>query len=661
MRVIIAAGLVILAGCSSGGTSGSGSSGTGTTGTHCGGSAASVIVQPNALSLTVGQTRPLSAQARDACGNDVGATPTWQSDAPTLFSVSPDGQVTGLAPGSGTVEAHAGSAVGIAQITVLAGGSSGSSSGSTSTGATGGSSGGNSFIVAVTIVGAGEVHSVPVGLDCGANTSNTCSVTFPSGTALELNATPEGSGTFLGWSGVSCVDNPCNVDVTGNLTITATFQDACPTPAGCVWFDGGACPPSCCEADWACGSSGICRVTEGNGTVPSGSYCVDPPATQRFCNSDSDCVFGDVCAIVRDGSGCPCTKECMAPLGDLPPSSSCGAGLGDCANGLCLDDGQETTCATLCGGDAFSTPPCFDGGFVCATLPGNPSASCVVRPADFRIWAQAGSFANIRTIAPLGNGQALLAGVGEVAETVDLAQLRFTGGTFGIADPRAQNYSGATASSDMICLLDGDAGSVTCGPQLGATYALPDGGVLVPSGVSAIGQGSADPSHLYTLSAAGVQQYPRDGGWYDVPTVIHAGALDFMAVSDQGVPFGATIDGTSWLGSNQLPSIPTNGLVTATAFGPIPLATDDGAELWVYGDAGWSVAGTVVASPMALAANGAGNVLAAGAEGLWAGDVTGAGTRVWRDVRVVGFVPGAPDGGDYQVAIDRSGYLLVRP
>ena len=422
----------------------------------------------------MGQTKPLSAQVRDACGNSVDTTPTWQSDAPTLFTISSDGQVTGLAPGSGTVEAHADGAVGIAQVTVFAGSSSGSN-GTSGTGATSGSSGGGSFNVSVTIVGAGEVHSVPVGLDCGVSTSNTCTVSFPAGTSVALTATPEGHGTFGSWSGAtSCAtEDPCNLSVSSDLALTATFDAACPTPAGCVWFDGGACPPSCCDADWGCNGSGAtCRIIDGNASVPSGSYCVDPPATQRFCSSDADCVFGDVCAITRDGSGCACGEQCMAPLGDLPASALCGPGVGDCANGLCLDDGQENTCATLCAGTAFSTPSCFDGGFVCAQLPGNPASSCVVKPGDFRIWAQAGSFATVRAIAPVGNGQAILAGDGERAELVNLATFFYVGGTLGIQDPRAQNYSAATASSDMICLLDGDAGSVTCGPQLGTTYAL---------------------------------------------------------------------------------------------------------------------------------------------------------------------------------------------
>ena len=67
---------------------------------------ASVSVQPSALSLTAGQTGNLTAQARDASGNSLsGRTITWSTSDATIATVSTQGVVTGVAPGTATITA----------------------------------------------------------------------------------------------------------------------------------------------------------------------------------------------------------------------------------------------------------------------------------------------------------------------------------------------------------------------------------------------------------------------------------------------------------------------------------------------------------------------------------------------------------------------------
>lgn len=61
---------------------------------------ASVEVSPDTAGVVLGRTLQLTARARDAQGHDLAERPvTWTSSAPTLASVSPNGLVTGLAPG----------------------------------------------------------------------------------------------------------------------------------------------------------------------------------------------------------------------------------------------------------------------------------------------------------------------------------------------------------------------------------------------------------------------------------------------------------------------------------------------------------------------------------------------------------------------------------
>jgi hypothetical protein len=73
--------------------------------------------------------------------------------------------------------------------------------------------------------GDGVVSSSPEGIACG----TACSADFPANSTVTLSAKPDVGASFAGWSGACTGVDPCQVLLTEDLTITATFdQDALP-------------------------------------------------------------------------------------------------------------------------------------------------------------------------------------------------------------------------------------------------------------------------------------------------------------------------------------------------------------------------------------------------------------------------------------------------
>lgn len=80
---------------------------------------ASVLVQPAAVSLSPGQTAPLTAIPQDAGGNPLPGRPvTWSTSNPGAATVSGAGVVTAVAAGSATITATSEGQTGVAQVTV---------------------------------------------------------------------------------------------------------------------------------------------------------------------------------------------------------------------------------------------------------------------------------------------------------------------------------------------------------------------------------------------------------------------------------------------------------------------------------------------------------------------------------------------------------------
>ncbi len=90
----------------------------------------SVSLSTQNASLVPAQTLPLSATARDAAGNVLsGRTTTWQSSAPLVATVSADGLVTAVSPGTASVVVTVESRTATATVTVADGGYVGAAGG----------------------------------------------------------------------------------------------------------------------------------------------------------------------------------------------------------------------------------------------------------------------------------------------------------------------------------------------------------------------------------------------------------------------------------------------------------------------------------------------------------------------------------------------------
>jgi CDP-6-deoxy-D-xylo-4-hexulose-3-dehydrase len=75
----------------------------------------------------------------------------------------------------------------------------------------------------------------------GTVTLNPAGGSYLVGTVVQLSASPDANWSFSGWSGdLSGSANPANITMDANKTVTATFVEGAPTPAGvCESFESG--------------------------------------------------------------------------------------------------------------------------------------------------------------------------------------------------------------------------------------------------------------------------------------------------------------------------------------------------------------------------------------------------------------------------------------
>jgi hypothetical protein len=76
--------------------------------------------------------------------------------------------------------------------------------------------------------GKGTVTSSPSGINCGSD----CTESYGSGTTVVLTATPDQDCLFANWTGCDTVNNnTCTVNMTGDRTVSAVFNDDFPWAA----------------------------------------------------------------------------------------------------------------------------------------------------------------------------------------------------------------------------------------------------------------------------------------------------------------------------------------------------------------------------------------------------------------------------------------------
>lgn len=172
------------------------------------------------------QLRALGSYIHPPVTKDITTQVTWASNTPQMMTVDSAGlvTVTGATCGATLISA-----------TVTTNTSSGgiSSSGAVVTGfmtgnvtCAGAGGGGSSPALTLTFSGngAGTVTSSPIGLSCASPTP--CLAQFTTGSTVTLTATGTGGSNFVSWVGCDTpgTTNPCSVAMTGNRTVTVTFQ-----------------------------------------------------------------------------------------------------------------------------------------------------------------------------------------------------------------------------------------------------------------------------------------------------------------------------------------------------------------------------------------------------------------------------------------------------
>lgn len=141
-------------------------------------------------------------------------------------------------------------------------------------------------------MGTGEVTSAPAGIDCPGD----CSEVYVEGTPVDLAAAAAAGSTFGSWSGDCAGTGACQVTMSADRTVGATFLRLFPLQvslagagAGTVASDpaGIACPPAC-----------LAEYVEGSGVTLTATPT--PPAL--FAGWSGDCDGRLPCTLTLDGA-----------------------------------------------------------------------------------------------------------------------------------------------------------------------------------------------------------------------------------------------------------------------------------------------------------------------------------------------------------------------
>jgi hypothetical protein len=172
------------------------------------------------------QLRALGNYTHPPVTKDITNQVTWTSNTPEMFGVNSTGLLTA------TGQACGGTLVS-ATVQTNHDGSGVSSSGAVVTGYmtanvvcfTGGGGGGTDALTLTFLgTGSGTVTSSPLGLSCA--NPGPCVAAFSPDQTVVLTATPNAGSTFGSWIGCDTpsTTNPCSVTLTGNQTVTVTFN-----------------------------------------------------------------------------------------------------------------------------------------------------------------------------------------------------------------------------------------------------------------------------------------------------------------------------------------------------------------------------------------------------------------------------------------------------
>ena len=186
--------------------------------------------------------------------------------------------------------------------------------------------------------GSGTVTSSPAGINCGP----TCSASFPNGTSVTLTATPAAGSTFTGWSGACTGTGACNLTMSANRAVTATFALVTRTLTVAKAGTGSGTVTSS-PAGMNCGPT--CSASFPNGT--SVTLTATPAAGSTFTGWSGACTGTGACNLTMSAnravtatfavsSGCTMsgTAGNDTLVGTAGNDSICGLGGNDTISGL---------------------------------------------------------------------------------------------------------------------------------------------------------------------------------------------------------------------------------------------------------------------------------------------------------------------------------------
>jgi hypothetical protein len=184
--------------------------------------------------------------------------------------------------------------------------------------------------VAVAGLGGGSVASSPAGISCPGD----CTEEYANGTAVALQATPAPGSYFAGWSG-DCTGNAgCNLTLSTNRAVTATFGLLRTLAVTLASVEGGAGSVASVPAGIAC--PGDCSEVYPDGTPVT--LTATPSPGSIFVGWSGDCSGAGTCQPTLDadraviasflsltvfidgfGSGDPCTWSAVVGGAGCPP------------------------------------------------------------------------------------------------------------------------------------------------------------------------------------------------------------------------------------------------------------------------------------------------------------------------------------------------------
>jgi len=202
--------------------------------------------------------------------------------------------------------------------------------------------------------GTGTVTSVPAGISCGSD----CSETVAPGTAFTLTATGTGGSTFAGWSGACSGTSTCAVTVNAATTVTATFN---PAPVGLTVTRSGSGTGSVTSAPAGISCGSDCSETVSPGT--QFTLTATPAAGSTFAGWSGACTGTAGCTVTVNAATTVTATFNLIPvtltvtkngLGtgtvtSAPAGISCGS---DCSESV-TPGAQFTLTATAAAGSTF--------------------------------------------------------------------------------------------------------------------------------------------------------------------------------------------------------------------------------------------------------------------------------------------------------------------